>query len=184
MRASSLLAVLLFALPVSAQDQCTLKIDQSPEVRGLKLGMSLSGIQKIFPDYRPKDNESFGAQVGLLTASRLRRARGISYEGVRAVWITLVDGYLASFEVAYDGTYKWSSVNEFTDKLSETLKIPKAWEATGESARMVVCSDFYIKAAIPNYGESQLIFTKVGLDGILRERREESEKRKKETFKP
>src|SRR2546423_982662 len=54
----SLIAMLHLACTVN--QPCTIKMEQSPELRGFRLGMSISDIQKRFPGFPSVSANQFG----------------------------------------------------------------------------------------------------------------------------
>jgi hypothetical protein len=179
------LILLLVCFSISAQEKCTLNISQAPTIRGLKLGMPLEELRGILPSYHFKNPESLGILSGTITAQQLRKAKAVSYDGLRSVGVLFLDGKLAYAEFEYDATYRWANAWEFTQKLSDTLRIPKAWETTQTpDTQMMICEDFYLQASLTPRREGWLKIQKIGLSEITAGRRADEEKRKREGFKP
>jgi hypothetical protein len=117
----SLIAVL--HLGCSANQPCTVTLEQSPELRGFRLGMSLSDIQKRFsgfpsvsanqigvatveisPDYIKQIlNEPIGNDV----VSSLNASSFPELNELKHVHLKLLDGRLIEITVFYPNNIKW-----------------------------------------------------------------------------
>lgn len=164
----SLIAVL--HLGCNANQPCTVTLEQSPELRGFRLGMSLSDIQNRFsgfpsvsanqigvatveisPDYiKNALNEPRGDDVvSLVSASSFPELNELKH-----VHLKLLDGRLIEITVFYPNNIKWQSADEFVQKTSEALKLNGTWKRLSDSdysnSRLLQCGDilkgFFVKA--------------------------------------
>ena len=164
-----ILAVVLY-LGCSTSQPCTVPLEQSPELRGFRLGMSLSDIQKRFsgfpsvsanqfgvatveisPDYIDNSlNEPIGDDVvSLLSASSFPELKQQKH-----VQLKLLDGRLIGITVFYSNDIKWQSADEFVAKTAEILKLNGTWKHISDSeyseTRLLQCGDivkgFFVKA--------------------------------------
>jgi hypothetical protein len=152
--ASRLFAVLL-GLPFAAvvafgQSQparCTLKLEQLPEVRGLRIGMT---TQELFSHHpRLKD------QLKTVDVNGLARAEGVTGRalneslstGVSLIYLTVFDDKLVKFEIDYDDSVKWPNISEYRHAVESNLKLPTAvhWKTGGEDGEddeaILECAD-------------------------------------------
>jgi hypothetical protein len=191
--------VLLLALTSVARAQCTLKPEESPEVRGLKLGQSYEDVKKGFPRGRYVSGISdYPNELGLrrFRVSDLSRLApylldsdvtipegwGKRFEGVEELELRFLDDKLASIEIGYDSSTKWDDPSEFTSAISQALKLPlKGWHGRSDKAQLE-CSGFEVITEI--ILNPTLTIRTVGLDEEIQRRKVEAEKSKKKVFKP
>jgi len=178
MRYLAPLFLLLACFSVSAQEKCMLKIDQSPTVRGLKLGQAIAETHKVLqPAYEAEAGE-FGVGSEMFVAASFLDKR--QAEGVQSGRIKYLDGYIIEISISYEGT-KWRDSVEFTDKLSASLKLPNLWEGT--VARHLNCDGFLMQAyAVGSNGTIKL--TDKSGEKEVRKREADKEERGRQSFKP
>jgi hypothetical protein len=153
----SLLAVIVFCVAgVSGQKAkaCDLTIADSPTLRGLHLGQSLSELNERFPRLRTafKDARSRMAKdvaLGRISVSShaLFQAGDPIPEEFQDVVFTLIfiDESLLGFYVEY-ATYEPDDVAEFIKHVSQTTKLPaKGWAMTNSEDASIKCRDFEAK---------------------------------------
>jgi len=148
--------------PDNPKPQCTLGINQSPELRGLRLGATQATVLARFPGVSLEKPDKFGlARLRLtvvdsssivkspardkgvqpdMTAAAdtgsafvIDSARFPTLKGVRIMQFRFIDGRLAYLSVAYDDAIKWESVEDFVGTVAENLKLPKDWQTPAES---------------------------------------------------
>lgn len=193
--------MLLFILivPCIAQsDVCTLKTEESPEVRGFKLGQAYEAVKKEVPDleivgrglWDRAEKDELGRRE--LDLSQMVRYAQIDprapqdwvkrFEGVEGVKLIFLDDKLASIEIVYDSSTRWSDPLEFTAAIAAKLKLPsKGWR--GREPTSLRCSGFIVETTGGMYAP-QLTIKLSELDGELVTRKYENERKKKEKFKP
>lgn len=164
-------ALILFAVCASAFAQkkteaqppkCTLGVDQSPELRGFRMGMTQAAVLAKFPGVTIEKADKFGLArlrislidtAGLIKTSAKDRAvqaditagpddgtafvidvaRFPAFKGVRKMQMRFIDGRLSSFDISYDDAIKWESVDQFVETIAATLKLPKEWRVPADS---------------------------------------------------
>src|SRR6185369_3911595 len=145
----ALTSAVLLHLACTVDKPCTVTIDNAPELRGFRLGMSLSDIQRRFPNF-PASNISVN-QIGVATVEMSAAYRdnhfgnpegsnivSLYYLGtfpelneVRHVELKLLDGRLIEVKVFYPNDLKWQSVDEFVEKTANALKLDGSWHKIG-----------------------------------------------------
>jgi hypothetical protein len=115
---------------------CTLRLPQAPDIRGVKLGLTVAEVLALFPG-STEDNEvrsqlARPANLGM-TSFLIRTGSYASKEkfaGIKMITFTFLDGRVSNFNVGYDGP-EWKHVDEFVTKFSEGTNLPAldAWEA-------------------------------------------------------
>ncbi len=148
------------------QGQCFLTIEQSPDVRGLRLGMTLDQVREVFPElpepppsefgwagYRingvlKKDVEiQRGLSEGVYTIARVDVNRHPETKGIY-IRIELVDRHLSLLKVHYVSGENWTKATDFISQLNRTLKLPGAWERFDFSTYHLRCQQFTVYAGL------------------------------------
>lgn len=195
-----LLWLLVACLPFQSKAQkrpteinkCPLTIEQSPTVRGVKLGQSGSDIQTLFAV--DGDEDLTRVALGLdrkpdetgvseqLISSTLLGIRSDKLKGTRYISIRYLDSRVASFQIAYDSSVNWPSSAHFAAAIAEQLHLPtEGWQDTGLSLRLT-CDGFYIETTA--FSTAQLKIERTDLETQIAIRRKQLEQRKRAEFKP
>ncbi len=158
----SLLSLLLSAAAFGqkAADKkpgCTLGIDQSPALRGFRMGMSQAAVLTQLPGITVEKPDKFGlARLRLSvvdTSSVIKtsaRDKGVqpdllaganegsafvidsgkfpALKGVRRMQMRFIEGRLSYLQVSYDDAIKWESIDQLVETVSTTLKLPPDWK--------------------------------------------------------
>jgi hypothetical protein len=149
--------------PEVSTPKCTLGLAQSPELRGLRLGMTEAAVVARFPGVSVEKPDKFGlarlrlsmidsSSMMIKSATRdkpvqpditagaadgsafvIDSARFPTLKGVRRMQIRFIDGRVALLDVAYDDEIKWESIDDFVETVSGTLKLPKEWQTPADS---------------------------------------------------
>ena len=129
---------------------CTLKLQQSPELRGFRLGMSISDIQKRFPGFPSVSANEAGLAiveisdvyvrnvldrpVGENVISLVSAAPFPELKELKHVELRLIDGRVTEITLYYPNDIKWNSADEFAQKTGESLKLDGGWQKVGEDS--------------------------------------------------
>lgn len=106
--------------------RCQLRIEQSPEVRGLRLGMTAEEVKRRFPalELPPVDEMgSTGIELNRY-APDWKGGFGLDFEGVNRVGFSLLDGRIYRISVEYTRKPEVVSGQEFSSILSKTYNLP------------------------------------------------------------
>lgn len=177
----------------SGNPKCSLTREQSPEIRGVRLGMSTDQLQNVFPDEKnrqriidavtaSKQSDQFGA--GKLDIWPDKQVDNARLAGVNYISIGLLDGRVTSFHVAYTGP-EWKNVDQFITRLTEGLRLPaSAWEI-GDVSGQMKCDGFRVDA-YANRGSTESIVRvqDVSTYQIVEDRREAAKEKVRQAFKP
>jgi hypothetical protein len=141
---------------------CALGLNQAPELRGFRMGMTPAAALARLPGVTLEKPDKFGlarlritiidstslikpsakekaAQADMTagpndgSAFVLDGARFPALKGVRKMQMRFIDGRLSYLQVAYDNNIKWDSIDQFVETISTTLKLPREWQAPAES---------------------------------------------------
>jgi len=193
-------------LPVKAsageQTHCDLRMARSPEVRGLRLGMTPREVTSRFSPSKVAEAEWCGRQMleldwgDDLLGQPAPRPRDLA--GVRRIMLGFLDGRLAYFRVTYDEKDAPLTPGQFRSTLSSSLALPGRWrraDAAGEWGPLysVSCDGFAVIAGYEAGAYVELHDT--GAIDLLLHRREEAKlgrlreaeeekQRKRRVFKP
>ncbi len=178
-----------------AQSKCLLTETNAPNVRGLRLGMSVEQLVALFPastkrkeakealDKAKAANNNETVDFSFDPAIEANKERFI---GVEAVSVGIYKGRVQDFSVQYVGV-SWTNIDEWIRKLSETLNLPGTPEwvvGPNESPNKVLkCSGIEIEGAIQGGGASIRIRNTEYLKGMDGRTTAQEEKKLRE-FKP
>jgi hypothetical protein len=139
-----------------------MRLEQSPELRGFRMGMTQAAVLARLPGVTIEKPDKFGLarlRLSIIDASSLVRSsareksvqpdmlaaptdgsafvidsvRFPAFKGVRKVQMRLIDGRLAYLQISYSDEVKWESVDQFVETISTTLKLPKEWQVPEDS---------------------------------------------------
>jgi hypothetical protein len=161
-RLTTLSLVMMLYLGCNANQPCTVPLEQSPELRGFRLGMSLSGIQNRFSGFPSVSANRFGVAtveissdyrknvlneaIGDDVVSSLSASSFPELNELKHVHLKLLDGRLIEITVFYPNDIKWQSADEFVQKTGEVLKLDGQWQPLGKDneyseSRFLQCGD-------------------------------------------
>lgn len=141
---------------------CNLGINQSPELRGFRMGMTQAAVLARLPGVTVGKPDKFGLarlRLSIIDSSALimpgpkdkgvqedmsvgpndgsafvlDSARFATFKGVRRLQMRFIDGRLSHLEVIYDDSIKWDSIEEFVDTIATNLKLPHDWKTPADS---------------------------------------------------
>lgn len=105
---------------------CKLRIEQSPELRGLRLGMTVEEVKRRFPalEIPPADEiGGTGLEMGRYSPD-WRGDRGLNFEGLNGIGFSFLDGRLSRLSLRYERKPERISQEEFSSLLSKTFDLP------------------------------------------------------------
>lgn len=125
-----LCALVACSKPVPPNDKfdgrCQLRVEQSPEVRGLRLGTTLEEVKKRFPTLEIPPTDEIGS-TGLEMsryAPDWKGDRGLNFEGINRIGFSFLDGRIYRISIHYERKSESISQEEFASALSETYSLP------------------------------------------------------------
>lgn len=188
--------------PAGEQSRCDLGIARSPEVRGLRLGMTLREAALRFSPTRVAEAEWCGRQMlefdwsDDLLGQPAPRPRELA--GVRRMRLGFLDGRLAYFRVTYDERDAPLTSEQFRSTLSSALALPGRWrraDGAGDWGQLhsIGCEGFVAVAGF-EAGPYLELYDTGAVDLLLRRREEgklrrlreaeEEKQRRRKVFKP
>ena len=180
--------VLTFTCCLTAEAQnrvCTLKLDQAPEIRGLRLGMEIKQVLSYLPSLTIEPADEFGfshASFSFQIADEELKRLKFDNKGISNISFNFLDGKLSYIGVSYNDTVKWDSLDEYVSKLNESFHLPGVWQSN-DYDKSLTCDGFEIRASLPrNTGELSL-YDRTSAR-VRATRWAEKKERQKQTFKP
>ncbi len=155
---------------------CKLKINDAPTLRGLNLEMAKAKVRKEYPSMIISNNSMISSGIALNN-----QITNFKYqEGIDRVTVMFRNDKVFSILLTYSNSIRWSSAEEFADKISETLNLPRATsrKVLGGAYYTVNCGEFLVRTGINSEQQPTLLLTK-DPDEL-----NESNQQKKEIFKP
>jgi hypothetical protein len=143
--------------------QCKRTLEQAPELRGLKLGMSLQQVSKLYPGATTKfsaagmRNKVYGLEEREISRDAEHGASASRLADVHAIELDFIDGRLYRMRIYYDKSISWDDVEEFALRVSGGLNLPSAWansDIGGGDRRHLHCGAFSLTASTEEPGKS------------------------------
>ena len=173
--------------------KCSLTLNQSPTIRGLKLGMDVEEVLRQFPGSSNDPHirtaiawadKQFG--VARFSAPTHQQTSESKFAGISGLSFEFLDGRLYSLWVQYAGP-EWRSVDEFISRLSEPLNLPgpNSWEPADPSDQKTLkCVGFEIRVYIGGASLSSLVLRNPAADQVVKERQTAEKEKARQAFKP
>ena len=118
--------------PTPAPPQCGLTLAQAPAWGTIKLGMTEAEFQKVFPRMP-------------FMVDKLELPDTPAFANVDNMMFTLYKERLEEVTIQFDLSKHWDNIGQFTDSLSDTLKLPKTWTFSVGTG-MLECKEFRMRA--------------------------------------
>jgi hypothetical protein len=150
-------------------------MDKTPDIRGFRLGMTLDQLNERFPHHLKPAVNKYGYSMvvidredppnpipaihrspisgvfseSVVEETYLSGKYDNAFSGVERAYLEFVDAKLKKFRVVYANDVKWNSVDEYVQKVSESIGTDASWEKVNEDDRKLSCSNiFFIRAGI------------------------------------
>lgn len=177
--------------------------DQSPALRGIRLGLNANEVFALFPDSSENKNKN------AVASAEGRPHYGVArlffqppfppspakerFAGIDSIQVTLFDDSVTELAIAYAGADSypargpvWHNVDDFITKLSEAFALPPAkdWVERSQSAKTLQCTGFNFGASIANGTGSISLRSTIVYEDTVRKRALADEERRRREFKP
>ncbi|HEX8399244.1 MAG TPA: hypothetical protein VF644_17550 [Pyrinomonadaceae bacterium] len=137
---------LFFAAACVAQNTnevCDLKSNEAPALFNLRLGMSPKDVQTVFGRHLKIKIKKNGNKV--FFQNFINEPAPPVLSGVRALYLRFFDRRLYAIEIFLEDKPEIKTLEDFTDYLSATLRLPNSWREK-LSKQTINCADFSIFA--------------------------------------
>ena len=169
-------------------NKCALTVEQSPIVRGIKLGQTVAEVRSLFPEADGNRTSSLALGFESMRADDLGVTEQALFgdserlKGTHNVMLRYLDGRVASIKIRYDNSVYWQSSAHFAAAIANQLHLPvEGWRENHLFMRLT-CSGFYVDVAA--VGSNQLTISREDLDAEISRRRAKREEQKRADFKP
>lgn len=159
-----------------AAEPCNAKPENLPVVRGLRLEMPKLQVQKEYP--RMKITADPVKSSGVVFGYQIENP---DYgNNIDRITVMFRNEKVFSILFNYTNAVSWDSAQEFADKISASLKLPKAREKknAGGTFYSVICNNFMVRTRI-NGDKQPILLITLDPDEIW-----ETTQEKKAAFKP
>jgi hypothetical protein len=179
----SLLLLLVCSACVMAQERgCALTLGQSPELGGLRLGMTGDQVRAQFKIVEREPKDDYG-----VTTLRLEPGSQNTEAAIRDISIELIKERVVSIRLVYTASTKTTDYREFTAGLSQSLRLPPAWRpikvGSMVSEMMMECAGFKISARLIGATIPVVYLSALEAEQTLSRRQAEKERRLRDFFK-
>ena len=116
---------------IAQEATCNVPLSVSPDYGGVKLGMSLAEMRRMFPGSdelrdAPDGEAAFTVSLGMLELT-IRREE---FKGVRELALGFIGGRLHKIGLSFGEQQQWEDVDAFSQHISKKLALPKEWSAS------------------------------------------------------
>ena len=184
-----------FGQPARTQAaQCTLTLAESPNVRGLKLGMGLESVLALFPGARDDEyvqnaisRSKYFPHFGVMSFGLDSRQFGTkeAFTGITLINFVFLDEKLVEYYVQYERP-NWPKLDDFVEKVAGAFQLPAAdmWTTENAYRKNLVCEGFRVQATTRDGNGALTLRTNAEPLAIQRERRAAAEAQARRDFKP
>jgi hypothetical protein len=178
-------------------ETCSIKLDQAPSLRGIKLGMSLNQVLDLIPGSREDSNIT-----GFLETARRRHPAAppekirltfsaSSYQSLPMfnnllnITVQTFDDRVTDLSVGY-AYPPWERVDDFVAKVAESLNLPgvKEWEHVDSRTNKLKCQDFEVRVYADNGLNSSVTLSDLTAGRKIAERKKAVIEKTRKEFKP
>jgi hypothetical protein len=159
----------------------------SPIIQGLRLGTLFSAIKQ---DTKLDLRKKFDTVLDGIDRYKIESPN----QNVDRLFLDFYKNRLIGMTAIYSATIKWNSLQEFAEKISESLNVFGQWKITkpnGEYSFDMDCKHFYLnlsRTASNHYTvtsvSSDILGQKLDDEAQEQKRKDAINRKKKETFKP
>ena len=166
---------------INAQEnKCTLKIEQAPELRGFRLGMTVEQVKARVPSIQVQLSGRFGSSFGGVDGYTLQKMNETAYKNISTISFYFFDERVRRIEVEYTDVV-WRNTDGFVVKLNQAFKLPNAWE--GNATKLMQCDGWSMRASTSG-NRATVVLIAPSVDQTLERRQAEYEEKQRQDFKP
>jgi hypothetical protein len=175
---SPLLVLLVFVFVSNAKAQCTQKLSDlpaAPELFGFHMGMNKEEVKALVPQTRFKKDDDFGVSKTTINPQFDDTIDKTKFPAVRSVSLDFLDERLTSLWIGFDETFKVQALDEFAAAISQSFRLPNAWQPWRFRAKQMRCADFQISVQVVAGGPSVRVVNVAAEDTIAARRQAKEE---------
>jgi hypothetical protein len=167
---------------MAQENRCALNLNQSPELGGLRLGMTAEQVRARFKIVEREPADDYG-----VASLRLEPALSQVKEALRDISIELIKERIVSIRLVYTASTSAADYREFTTGLSQSLRLPPAWKAVTVGSMVtemkMECAGFKISARLIGAKIPVVYLSALEAEQTLSRRQAEKERRLRDFFK-
>lgn len=152
------LLILLCAVSVAGQEnKCVLKLSElpdAPELFGFRMGMTNAQVKARIPQVAFGRADAFGVAKTSINPDFDPQIDKASLGGIRTISLDFLDGRLTSLWLGFDATFKWQTIPDFVQGISQSLRLPDAWKPWKLRGQQLNCADFQMTVSFVAEGPS------------------------------
>lgn len=166
--------------PSSVVLECTLTLAQSPELRGIRLGMTPDQIAKGFPSFDERYSVFKPDADGVIPAFDFTDNSGEVFLATG-----FLDGRVHYFYVTYRNPPGGLTLDEFASKIAESLQLSPSWYKTdGLTGKEIECDGFSVEVRMSSILGPTVTVWVLRAQKVIEQRKYLREKRSRDAFKP
>lgn len=179
----ALLLLLVCSAALMAQEnRCALTLGQSPEMGGLRLGMTEEQVRARFNIIERETTDEYA-----VATLRLEPTSSQGTAAIRDISIELINERIVSIRLVYSASTSAADYRAFTAGVSQSLRLPPAWKAIKVGSMvtemMMECVGFKISARLIGAKIPVLYLSALEAEPTLSRRQAEKERRLRDFFK-
>ncbi len=127
--------------------QCSLKLTQlpaSPELFGFQLRMTREQVKARVPQIIFGHTDDLGLSKTTINPDFFPRRNVTEFLDLRTISFDFLDDRVSSLWFGYENSFKWHTVPDFVAGISQSLRLPNAWEPWKTRGNRIRCADFQI----------------------------------------
>lgn len=145
------IACILPATSVAQEATCKVTLSALPaatELKGFHLGMTTEQVKTHVPHIIFGPTDELGVSKTTINPNFDPRTEKSTYQDVRSVSLDFLDGRLVSLWIGYEGNFKWTTVDDFVNGISQSLTLPNAWSTWKLRGKQMTCADFQLTVSL------------------------------------
>src|SRR6266404_5604890 len=153
-----LLSLLVCATQIRAQTTpCSLKLAELPpsaELFGFHLGMTAEQVKARLPHITFGPIDDFCVSKTTANPDFNPDLDKSAFGGVRTISLDFLDNHLSSLWLGFESSFKWQTVPDFVAGISQSWRLPDAWEPWKSRGSRIRCADFQMTVSMIAGGAS------------------------------
>jgi hypothetical protein len=168
---------------IALRPPCAMTLEQSPELRGFRLGQSVQDVRKRFPHNKDLLNPaSFDEPLTARITMADMEAKE-EFRGLLGMKLGFLDGKLILLESYYYKLADWT-LADFKDTVADAMKLQRArWKALHSEGMMLQCDGFKVRVMVVDSGTA-IRLERDGISEEIKQRMDAVNTELKKMFKP
>ncbi|HEX9544269.1 MAG TPA: Ada metal-binding domain-containing protein [Pyrinomonadaceae bacterium] len=126
----------------------------SAELFGFHLGMTAEQVKARVPQIVSSQTDDLGVSKTTINPDFDARIDKAAFAGVRTISLDFLDYRVSSLWLGYESSFKWQTVPDFVAGISQSLRLPDAWEPWKSRGSRIRCADFQMTVSMIAGGAS------------------------------